>query len=120
MNEVFRIVVVAGHERQHKTAQNLPQGACSPDGHGFEIEWIAAGYQPSRRVLGEISTAVARADAVLVSPRLGKIVRSTAIAEARRTGVVWVQLHGAGTGMSGVCRQAADVVDGIARRRGAA
>jgi len=117
---LFRIVVVAGHERQRKSAQNLPQGACSPDGHGFGITWVAAGYQPSRRVLREIRKSVLHADLVLVAPRLGKIVRSAAIAEARRAGVAWDQLHGAGTGISGVYRQAGDAVDKFVRRRGAA
>ncbi len=120
MTESVKVVVVAGNERQSKAAQNLPQEARSPDGYRFEITWLAAGYHPTRRILTDISTAVARADVVLVSPRLGKIVRSTAIAEARRTGVAWVQIHGAGTGIAGVCRQAADAVDISIRRRGAA
>lgn len=116
----MQVVVVAGNERQQKAAQNLHREARSPDGHWFEIVWLAAGYQPSRRVLREISNTVLHADLVLVAPRLGKIVRSAAIAEARRAGVAWDQLHGAGTGISGVYRQAGDAVDESVRRRGAA
>lgn len=108
-----RVVVVSGNERQKKSSLRLKPSYTSPNGRQFELEWLAAGYDPTRRALEKIVTAVASADVLLISPRVGKINRAEAIAKARRHGVIIVQLHGSGTGSSGVIREAGHAVDSI-------
>jgi len=111
MHTCSRVVVVSGHDRQNKAVRRLDKAQTSPHGNRFTLDWLTPGYDPSRRSLAEIKRAIAQADFVLVSPRLGKILRGAAITEARRIGTIVVQINGAGTGLTGVLRQAAAAVD---------
>lgn len=116
----LRVVVVSGNERQSKATQRLKNSYESESGHRFAIDWLAAGYDPTRRVLATISIALSTADLLLVSPRVGKIIRAHAISEARRNEIEIVQLIGSGTGVSGVVRESGRAVDWFISDRGAA
>lgn len=108
---VPRVLVLAGNERQESAARSLSGTHRSPGGQDFDLLWIPPGFVPSHRSLETIQLAIAKSTILLVSPRMGKIQRRTALETARSHGVVVVQLTGSGTGASGVKRSAGDAVD---------
>jgi hypothetical protein len=116
----LHVVVLAGNERQIQAAQRLNGKHTSPGESPYILDWLTPGYHPTHRCLATVDKKIAAADLMLIAPRLGTIIRQHAINQARRHGVVIIQMPGAGTGASGIARAAAEAVDGFWRDRGAA
>lgn len=112
-----RVLALAGNARQQSASARVSGLHVTSGGSTFSLDWNPAGFEPTHRVLALVERAIDAADILLVSPRLGTIIRRHAIAYARRHGVVVVQLVGSGTGQTGVLRAAGEAADDFLRIR---